>query len=127
MPEKNSAEDHLWRVREICTSLPNVTERLSHGAPTFFVNGRVFAMFLNNHHNDGRIAIWIPAEAGLQAALIKSAPRKYFRPPYVGVKGWVGVDLRQISEDDIASHLAQAWEMIAAKSAKPVPRAHRAT
>jgi|SRR5215831_8390052 len=120
--EEGLGEEHLARVRNICTALPNVTEKLSHGEPTFFVNGRVFTMFLDNHHNDGHTAVWLPVEPGLQAALIKSAPRIYFRPPYVGVKGWVGIELDEIDEGDLAGHIAEAWQMIAEKSKKPTAK-----
>ncbi|HKQ87398.1 MAG TPA: MmcQ/YjbR family DNA-binding protein, partial [Candidatus Acidoferrales bacterium] len=87
MPKKRVtglAEEHLGRVRRVCMSMPGATEKLSHGEPTFFVKKRVFTMFADNHHNDGHIAVWIPAMPGLQAALIKSSPKTYFRPPYVG-------------------------------------------
>src|SRR3981189_3684307 len=92
----NTAEDHLRRVRRICAAMPGTTEKLSHGEPTFFVKKRVFAMFSNNHHNDGHVAVWIPAGPGEQEALIESFPKVYYRPPYVGVKGWVGIELEQI-------------------------------
>src|SRR5262249_2626810 len=84
---------HLERVRRICTTFPDTTEKLSHGEPTFFVRKKVFAMFANNHHNDGHIAVWLPAPAGVQSMLIEGSPEKFFRPPYVGVRGWIGVEL----------------------------------
>jgi hypothetical protein len=83
----------LQRVRKICLALPETMEKISHGEPTFFVNRRVFAMFSNNHHNDGHVAVWLPAPSGLQAALIDEAPETYYRPPYVGGSGWVGIEL----------------------------------
>ena len=61
-------------------ALPDVIEKLSHGEPTFFVRNRIFTMFANNHHNDGHIAVWIPAPDGLQEALIQEAPATYFQP-----------------------------------------------
>jgi hypothetical protein len=97
-------------------SRPEVTERLSHGEPTFFVKKRVFTMFANNHHDDGHIAVWLPAEPGMQGALIKSSPKIYFRPPYVGVAGWVGIELSEIGDEDLAGHISEAWQMIAAKA-----------
>ena len=109
------SEDHLKRVRGLCHALPGVTEKLSHGEPTFFVDKKVFTMFANNHHGDGRIAIWIPARPGEQEALIESWPRIFFRPPYVGVNGWVGVDLNQISDDNLAQHIQEAYRLIASK------------
>ncbi len=106
------SENHLKRVRAICMALPGTTEKLSHGAPTFFVNKRVYTMFVNNHHNDGHVAVWIPVEPGLQDALIKISPEKYFKPPYVGVKGWVGVELGEASDDELGEHLSEAWRLI---------------
>jgi hypothetical protein len=54
----SASEEHLRRLRRICLGMPGATEKLSHGEPTFFVNKKVFAMFSNNHHNDGHIAVW---------------------------------------------------------------------
>ncbi len=108
-------EDHLDRVRRICLAMPESWEKLSHGEPTFFVGKKVFAMFANNHHNDGRIAVWCPAPLGIQAMLIEAEPEKFFKPPYVGVRGWIGIQLHHISDDELASHLREAWRMIATK------------
>ena len=112
------ADQHQRRVRQICLSLPETTEKLSHGEPTFFARKRVFCMFLDNHHNDGRIAVWIPVEPGAQASLIQSDPGTYFRPPYVGVKGWVGVELSQVSDEDLAVHLHEAHRLIAPRRSR---------
>ena len=108
----------VQRVREICLALPETAERLSHGEPTFFVGKKVFAMFANNHHDDGRIAVWIPVPPGAQAMLIDGAPEKFFRPPYVGVRGWVGIELAEISTEELAHHLRTAWRLIAPKRAQ---------
>src|ERR1700736_1644523 len=94
--KSDSSEEHLRRVRRICLAMPECTEKLSHGAPTFFVRKKVFTMFVNNHHNDGHVAVWIPAAPGEQATLIQMDPKTYFKPPYVGVKGWVGIELAAI-------------------------------
>lgn len=106
-------KDHLKRVRRFCLALPEVTEKISHGAPTFFVKKKVFVMFVDNHHNDGRIAIWCAAPAGVQEMLIEAEPEKFFRPPYVGVRGWVGIRLDQVDDDELDSHIRQSWLMIA--------------
>ena len=106
---------HLERVRRICLTLPETTERLSHGEPTFFVKNKVFVMFANNHHNDGHIAVWLPVPSGFQSPLIETSPKTYFKPPYVGVRGWVGIDLDQINDQDLTYHIQVAWEMIAPK------------
>src|SRR6266852_6244144 len=81
---KKGRETQLERVRRICATMPSVSEKLSHGAPTFFVSKDkgVFTMFADNHHEDGHLAVWLPATAGLQSALIADAPATYFKPPY---------------------------------------------
>lgn len=104
---------HLQRVRRICNALPETVEKLSHGEPTFFVRKKVFCMFANNHHNDGRIAVWVPAPSGVQEMLIANAPKKYFKPPYVGVRGWIGVELTRVSEEELRFHVREAWRLIA--------------
>lgn len=106
---------HLQRVRKICLALPDTVEKLSHGEPTFFAKKRVFAMFSNNHHNDGHVAVWVPAPPGLQEALIEEAPGTYYRPPYVGAGGWVGIELDQVNDEVLAGHLRQAWNLIVKK------------
>ena len=118
-PKFPAGEEHLSRVRQLCFSLPGTTEKTSHGAPTFFVSKRVYAMFTNNHHHDGHIAVWLPAEPGVQAVLVRNEPEKYFRPPYVGPSGWVGVELTQASDDELAAHICEAWRIISQKQRRP--------
>ena len=108
-------EEQILRVRRLCSTLPGSMEKLSHGEPTFFVAKKVFAMFANNHHNDGHVAVYIPVEPGYQATLLKSSPEKYFYPPYVGVKGWIGIELARVEEDELAQHLIEAWKLIGTK------------
>ena len=109
------SEKHLERVRQVCSTLPESTEKLSHGEPTFFVRKKVFAMFANNHHNDGHIAVWVPVAPGLQPVLVETSPEKFFNPPYVGVRGWVGIDLDQIGDEELVSYLREAWRLVAPK------------
>jgi hypothetical protein len=116
--KSGAGEEHLRRVRRICAAMPECTEKLSHGEPTFFVRKKVFAMFANNHHDDGHIAVWIPAPPGLQGILIQSSPKTFFRPPYVGVRGWVGIELDCISDEELAAHIRDAWLLIAPKTLK---------
>jgi hypothetical protein len=86
--------DVLRRLREICLALPETSERPSHGAPSFFIRGKTcFLMLLDDHHGDGRLAIWCPAPAGDQQLLVDADPEKFFVPPYVGGRGWLGVRL----------------------------------
>jgi hypothetical protein len=113
MHDDDAAREQLERVRRICGTLPETTEKLSHGAPTFFVRKKVYVMFVNNHHNDGHLAVWIPTAPGMQETLITTWPKKFFRPPYVGVKGWVGVELARVSDQELASHISDAWRLIA--------------
>ena len=108
----------LQRVRKICLALPDVTDKLSHGEETFFVKKRVFAMMSTDHHHDGHVAVLVPAAPGLQEALIEEAPLTYYRPPYVGGAGWVGIELDQIDDDALAAHITQAWSLIVKKSVK---------
>ena len=105
----------LQRVRKVCLSLPDATEKLSHGEPTFFVKKRVFAMFSNNHHHDGHVSVLLPAPPGLQEALIEEAPDIYYCPPYVGGSGWIGVELDQVSGEALEGHIKAAWNLIARK------------
>ncbi len=114
----------LARLRRICKSIPGTIEKISHGEPTFFTPKRVFAMFANNHHGDGRVAVWLPAAAGVQAALIEEARETYFRPPYVGVNGWVGVQLAKVDDEQLGALVREAFRFIdsktrASRSSKP--------
>jgi hypothetical protein len=114
----------LARFRRICTSIPGTIEKVSHGEPTFFTPKRVFAMFANNHHGDGHIAVWLPAAVGVQAALIEEAPETYFRPPYVGVNGWVGVELSKVDDEQLGALIRESFRFIdlkatASRRAKP--------
>ncbi len=101
----------LARVRGICLGLPEVSERPSHGAPTFFIRGkRSFAMFQDDHHGDGRLAIWCAAPDGAQAGLVAAQPDRYFVPPYVGHRGWIGVRLdRGVPWEEVAGMLEEAY------------------
>jgi hypothetical protein len=106
----------LELVRSICLSLPEAEERLSWNAPTFRVGGRQFAMFLNNHHGDGRIALWCAAPPGVQQDLVAADPGRFFVPPYVGVGGWLGIRLdRRLGKGAIAALIEQAYRTIAEK------------
>jgi len=111
----NHGEKQIERVRHICLALPETWEKISHGEPTWFVAKKVFAMFSNNHHNDGHIALTVPAAIGIQEMLIAKSPKKFYRPPYVGVRGWVGIELDQVSDKELALHVKEAWRLIAPK------------
>lgn len=107
--------DQLERVRQICETLPETTERRSHGEPTFFVRGKVYVMFADHHHKDGRVAVWLPAPPGAQEALVETTPATFFRPPYVGGRGWVGIRLDTIDDEELRLYIETAWELVAPK------------
>jgi hypothetical protein len=106
--------DHL---RRLCLALPEVTERLSHGEPTWFVQGKkTFVMFANHHHDD-RLAFWCAAPDGMQEALVTADPERFFVPPYVGHRGWLGVYLDvpgvPVDWDQIADLVVEAYRRVA--------------
>ncbi len=104
----------LDRVRALCLALPEVTEKVSHGEPTWFVR-RVFVSFADHHHDD-RVAFWCAAPPGAQEALVAERPDRFFRPPYVGGRGWLGVSLDVEQEwEEIAEIVADAYRVIAPK------------
>jgi hypothetical protein len=124
----------LARLRKLCLELPETSERLSHGAPTFFVREKkAFLMVLTNHHGDGRFAIWCAAPEGVQGMLVDADPAKFFVPPYVGHCGWLGVsldgdldwnELAGIAEDAYAE-VAPSTLVEAVRSGLGVPRGSR--
>lgn len=86
------SEDGVERLRRICLALPEASERVSHGEPTWFVRDKkVFLTLSSGHH--GPLGFWCAAPAGEQEAAVASAPERFFRPPYVGGRGWLGVRL----------------------------------
>jgi hypothetical protein len=108
-------EKIVKRLRGLCLALPETSERLSHGAPTFFVRGkRAFVMVLTNHHGDGRFAIWCAAPDGMQETLVEADPERFFVPPYVGHRGWLGVRLdRALDWDELAGIAEDAFAEVA--------------
>jgi hypothetical protein len=104
----------LERVRAIALALPDVEERLSHGAPTFFYRGKkTFVMFMDDHHGDGRLALWCHAPPGVQALLVTEEPERFFVPAYVGHRGWVGVRLDlDVDWDEVGGIVIDAYKMV---------------
>jgi hypothetical protein len=104
--------DLLGCLRKIVLALPTVIEKEAWGEPTFRAPGGMFVMYTNNHHNDGRIAIWCKAPLGYQATMVSVAPERFFVPPYMGVSGWVGLRLDlDVDWDEVKSVVGQAYEM----------------
>jgi hypothetical protein len=114
-PAERQQATVLGKLREICLAFPETSERLSHGAPTFFVREkRSFLMVLTNHHGDGRFAIWCAAPDGMQKMLVEADPERFFVPPYVGHRGWLGVRLdRGIHWDELAGIAEDAYAEVA--------------
>jgi hypothetical protein len=105
----DEVERALAQVRAICLALPRTTERPSHGRPAFFAGQRCFAMFMDDHHGDGRLAVWCAAPDGAQAELLQLEPDRFFRPPYVGHRGWIGVLLPGIEMPELQAICREAF------------------
>jgi hypothetical protein len=111
----------LKRAREICLSLPETTEKEAWSAPTFRVKKKMFAMFANDHHGDGRVALWLDAPAGDQELLVAVDPIRFFVPPYQGPFGWIGVRLDLDSDwDEVRELVVDAWRTSAPKTLLPL-------
>jgi hypothetical protein len=108
-------ERTLHKIRVICLAFPEVSERLSHGAPTFFVREkRAFVMVLTDFHGDGRFALWCAAPEGMQQMLVEADQERFFVPPYVGHRGWLGVRLdRGLHWDELAGIVEDAYAEVA--------------
>jgi hypothetical protein len=124
----------LDRIRELVARLPETSEKLAWGEATFRVGKaqNMFAMFSDNHHNDGRIALLCKAPPGVQEMLVEAEPERFFRPPYVGPSGWIGirVDGRSVDWEEVGDFLADAWRMTASRklvAAADAPPASKAT
>jgi len=113
--DPSERERILGRLRELCLALPETSERPSHGAPTFFVRGkRSFLMVLTNHHGDGRFAIWCAAAPGVQQMLVEADVERFFVPPYVGHRGWLGFRLdRDLDWHELAGIVEDAYAAVA--------------
>jgi predicted DNA-binding protein (MmcQ/YjbR family) len=107
--------DDLHRaVRDACLWLPEAEEFLSHGSPNFKVRGKTFATYVVNHHGDGRIALWLNLPPGAQQSHVDADPERFFVPPYVGPRGWLGVRLdKRVPWKRIAALLREAYERVA--------------
>jgi hypothetical protein len=109
--------DPVDRLRQLCLALPEVSERLSHGEPTWFVAGKKTMVTLDDHHHGAdHLAFWCPAPAGVQEALVASEPHRYFRPPYVGGRGWLGVRIDGDPDwEAIEQFVEDAYRLVAPK------------
>jgi hypothetical protein len=103
------------RLRAICAALPEVTERVSHGAVTFFVRGkRSIGYLTDDHHGDGRLALICAAGPGVQQELVANESDRFFRPPYVGHRGWIGLRLDVDPDwDEVAQVVTESYRCVA--------------
>ncbi len=125
-----AVEQALTRVRAACLTLPQTSERPSHGGPAFFIrtsgfsgvqggrpstaaNTACFVMFLDDHHDDGHLAIWCAAPDGVQTEMVETEPERFFRPPYVGHRGWLGVELAEVSAVELTAICREAFLTVA--------------
>lgn len=107
--------DPLPRLRDLCTALPEVTERPSHGEPAWFVRDKkMFVMYTDRHHDD-RVACWLAAPPGSQEAHTCAEPDRFFVPPYVGTRGWLGVrlDVADVDWAELAELVTEAYRAVA--------------
>jgi hypothetical protein len=106
--------DPLEKVRAAALDLPETEERASHGQPTFFVAGKQFAQFRNDHHGDGKVVVCVrvsgPEE---QSMLLESDPATYSKPAYL--PSWVSIDIAgdEVDWDHVGDRIAQSWELAA--------------
>jgi hypothetical protein len=114
---KVSEPDPVERLRRVCLALPEVTERVSHGEPCWFVRGKTtLAMLDDHHHGAPHLAFWCPAPPGAQAEAVAAEPERFFRPPYVGHRGWLGVRIDLDPDwDEVAAIVRDAYRLVAPK------------
>jgi len=118
MPAYRSADvaRALRMVRTAALRWPETSERVSHGGPAFFIaDKRCFVMFLDDHHQDGRLAIWCAAPDGVQMEMVVAEPDRFFRPPYVGHRGWLGVQLLDVTQPELEAIVLDAYRQVAPK------------
>lgn len=110
-------ERAIERLRQLCLALPEVTERLSHGEPAFFAGGsKLFVMLDDHHHGAAHLAFWCAAPPGAQAELIAEDPGRYFCPPYVGHRGWLGMRIdRRPRWAEVDEVVREAYRQVAPK------------
>ena len=105
----------IERLQRLCLALPEVAERQSHGEASWFVAGKQFVTTADHHHDD-RLGAWCAAPEGAQEMLVQADPTRFFRPPYVGHRGWLGVYLDiEVDWGEIAIVIERAYRRVAPK------------
>lgn len=109
--------DPISRLRQLCMVLPAATERLSHGAPSWFVNGKKLFVTASSSHHDDRLGFWCAAAPGEAAALVAENAEHFFIPPYVGHRGWLGVylDVPEVDWEQVEEIVTDAYCCVAPK------------
>jgi hypothetical protein len=114
MNRESATPGLIESLRRLCLALPETTERPSHGEPTWFVQGKKTFVMFSNHHHGGPLGFWCAAPPGAQDGLIGADPDRFFRPPYVGHRGWLGVSLEgEVDWDEIADLVRDAYRCVA--------------
>jgi hypothetical protein len=105
------------RLRRLCLAMPEATEKLSHGEPAWFIRDKKLFVTSANGHHDERIGFWCAAPPGAAEALVAEDAERYFVPPYVGHRGWLGVrlDVAPVDWDEVEDFVEEAWRMVAPK------------
>lgn len=113
--ERPTEPEKTERLRQLCLALPGVTEKLSHGEPAWFAGGKQFATTADHHHDD-RLSVWLAAPDGAQQMLVQANPQTFFRPPYVGQRGWLGIYLDvDVDWVEVGIMVERAYKQIAPK------------
>ena len=114
LAHRRSPRSPVDRLRAICLALPEATGKIAWGEPTWRVRGKLFAQLDDHHHGAEHLAVWLPAPLGEQEAMIFTDPERFFRPPYVGPRGWVGVRIDgKVDWSVVSALVAQAYRLVA--------------
>lgn len=117
MADPMTPDELVERVRTICLALPEATEKLSHGAPAFFVRKQFLMLWADGHHDHDFPHLWAAAEPGVQEELVETESPRFFRPPYVGHRGWIGLRLDgDLHWEEIANVCVEAYRAVAPKT-----------
>lgn len=109
----------MEELRGICLALPEAVENAANemARPTFRVRDKIFAWYMDDHHGDGRVGVWCKAGRGVQQMLVAADPARFYVPPYVGPKGWIGIrlDVGEVDWDEVRELVVESYRMTAPK------------